>query len=110
MKNLTLEKIEEDIKQWCIRHGYIVKGEAWFTLNIRSSYKNKYAEVYVRATDEEYTYQADTLQDLYLDMYSYYGNLCDSCSKCIATCSERPLFGNGIGDDNVINCIGWRKK
>ena len=32
-------------------------------------------------------------------------NLCDSCALCFADCpSENVVFGNGIGDDNVIEC------
>ena len=32
-------------------------------------------------------------------------NLCDNCQYCIADCDERnPIYGNGVGNDNVIKC------
>lgn len=31
-------------------------------------------------------------------------NLCDSCVNEFATCKNNPEFGDGIGNDNVIEC------
>lgn len=31
-------------------------------------------------------------------------NLCDSCALCFADCPAEIVFGNGIGNDNVIEC------
>jgi len=31
-------------------------------------------------------------------------NLCDNCIYCIADCNGQITFGDGIGDDNVIEC------
>ena len=35
-------------------------------------------------------------------------NLCDSCDFCIAYCNQDVKFGNGIGNDNVIECNGYQ--
>jgi len=34
-------------------------------------------------------------------------NLCDTCSKHIATCDGNPKFGTGKGNDNVYECDGF---
>ena len=35
-------------------------------------------------------------------------NLCDTCPKCIADCDGKSLeFGDGIGNDNVIQCDAY---
>lgn len=31
-------------------------------------------------------------------------NLCDNCTKHFATCKSKVRFGNGKGNDNVIEC------
>ena len=38
-------------------------------------------------------------------------HLCDSCSQEFATCeSDIKEFGNGVGNDNVIACDGYKRK
>ena len=37
-------------------------------------------------------------------------NLCDTCDKHCATCNSNPMFGNGIGNDNVYQCDAYKKK
>ena len=38
-------------------------------------------------------------------------NLCDSCNNCFADCkSEDLVFGNGVGNDNVIVCDAYASK
>lgn len=35
-------------------------------------------------------------------------NLCDKCAKEFATCKpENVVFGNGVGNDNVVECSGF---
>lgn len=34
-------------------------------------------------------------------------NLCDTCKFCIADCSQDVEFGDGIGNDNVVECAGY---
>lgn len=34
-------------------------------------------------------------------------NLCDTCEFCIADCMQPVEFGNGIGNDNVVECAGY---
>ena len=36
-------------------------------------------------------------------------NLCSTCIHDIPTCKGKPKFGNGIGNDNVIQCIEYSK-
>ena len=37
-------------------------------------------------------------------------NLCDYCSKRIADCDGRPMFGCGRGNDNVYSCDGFMER
>lgn len=37
-------------------------------------------------------------------------NLCDNCKLHPATCKSDPVFGLGIGCDNVVNCHKYSKK
>lgn len=37
-------------------------------------------------------------------------NMCDSCELCIAYCDQEVIFGNGVGEDNVIDCSGYSPK
>lgn len=37
-------------------------------------------------------------------------NMCDSCSFCISYCDQEVELGEGIGDDNVIECPGYDPK
>lgn len=39
-------------------------------------------------------------------------NLCLDCKQCFATCyiPDSIVFGEGIGNDNVIECSGWSKR
>lgn len=34
-------------------------------------------------------------------------NLCELCENDIATCNSNPIFGNGRGNDNVIDCNNY---
>lgn len=34
-------------------------------------------------------------------------NLCDTCEFSIADCMQLVEFGNGIGNDNVVECDGY---
>lgn len=34
-------------------------------------------------------------------------NLCETCGFCIPVCDQDVEFGNGIGNDNVIECSGY---
>ena len=35
-------------------------------------------------------------------------NLCDTCAFCFAGCDSVPIFGNGVGQDNVIYCPQYK--
>lgn len=35
-------------------------------------------------------------------------HLCDSCSKGFPTCDGEPELGDGLGNDNVIQCSNFR--
>ena len=35
-------------------------------------------------------------------------NLCDTCAFCFAECKGEPIFGSGIGQDNVIACLHYK--
>lgn len=37
-------------------------------------------------------------------------HFCDSCHKEFATCESAPVFGNGRGSDNVIDCAAYEQK
>ena len=34
-------------------------------------------------------------------------NLCDYCGFCIPDCNQEVEFGDGVGEDNVIQCQGF---
>ena len=34
-------------------------------------------------------------------------NLCETCKNNFATCKSNPYFGNGKGNDNVIQCLKY---
>ena len=34
-------------------------------------------------------------------------NMCQYCTKCIADCDGDPKFGDGVGNDNVYECVGF---
>jgi len=35
-------------------------------------------------------------------------NLCDTCLYTFAECDGEPVFGNGKGNDNVVECSKYR--
>ena len=35
-------------------------------------------------------------------------NLCDTCALSFAECVSKPIFGNGVGHDNVIYCPQYK--
>lgn len=35
-----------------------------------------------------------------------YTNLCDGCSRDFGACKSTPVFGLGVGKDNVVGCTG----
>lgn len=37
-------------------------------------------------------------------------HFCDTCDKEFATCVSKPIFGNGKGLDNVIECDAYSQK
>ena len=38
-------------------------------------------------------------------------NLCDTCGACFADCdATEVLFGDGVGDDNVVECDAYVEK
>lgn len=70
----------------------------------------KCGEAITISSDLEQKLAPSIIDRLDTRIFEHQVNLCKSCKYCLGNCDGKPVFGNCLGNDNVIDCDAYSRR